>query len=98
MYHAFFVSMTYRDSALAAAQRALELNPELDEAHFVTGDLLLLSGRPADRSDAEATTGRLDESLYWALRGLALYPRSKALFHHVSVPLGLLGDDAATPR
>ena len=47
MVHAFFVSMTYRDSGLAAVQRALELNPELDEAHFVQGDLLALTGRPA---------------------------------------------------
>jgi TolB-like protein/tetratricopeptide (TPR) repeat protein len=46
MFHAIFVSMSYRDSGLAAADRALELNPELDEAHFVTGNLLGLSGRP----------------------------------------------------
>jgi protein kinase/serine/threonine-protein kinase len=47
MYHGFFVSPAYRDSGMAAVRRALELNPELDEAHFVLGDLLLLSGRHA---------------------------------------------------
>jgi tetratricopeptide (TPR) repeat protein len=46
-YHGFFVSPAYHDSGMVAVRRALELNPELDEAHFVLGDLLLLSGRHA---------------------------------------------------
>jgi TolB-like protein/tetratricopeptide (TPR) repeat protein len=87
LFHGYFVSISYCDSGMVAARRALELNPDLDEAHFVTGDLMVLSGRPAtaryaflkaielnpshtwamaDLSDAEATSGRFDESLYWA--------------------------------
>jgi tetratricopeptide (TPR) repeat protein len=119
VFHGYFVSPSYRDSGLAAVGRALALNPELDEAHFVNGDLLVLSGRPAtarysflkaielnpshaaamaDLSDAEATTGRFDQSLYWAMRALALYPNSPMLYHHASVPLLHLGDDAAALR
>jgi serine/threonine-protein kinase len=46
-FHGFFVSPAYRDSGMVAVRRALELNSELDEAHFVLGDLLLLSERQA---------------------------------------------------
>jgi tetratricopeptide (TPR) repeat protein len=119
LFHGYFVSISYCDSGMVAARRALELNPDLDEAHFVTGDLMVLSGRPAtaryaflkaielnpshtwamaDLSDAEATSGRFDESLYWAMRALSLQPNSPTLYHHASVPLVHLGDDAAALR
>jgi eukaryotic-like serine/threonine-protein kinase len=47
MYHGYFVSLSYLDSGMTTVRRALELNPELDEAHFVLGDLQLLGGRHA---------------------------------------------------
>jgi DNA-binding SARP family transcriptional activator/TolB-like protein/Flp pilus assembly protein TadD len=55
-------------------------------------------GAMADLSDADATIGRYDESLYWALLAVRLAPTSPPLYTHVGVPLLALGDDNATVR
>jgi DNA-binding SARP family transcriptional activator/TolB-like protein len=65
--------------------KALELNPnEL--------------GAMADLSDADALTGRLDESLYWGLRAVSLDPTSASLHAHAAVPICHMAADHAAAR
>ena len=52
----------------------------------------------ADLSDADATLGRFDESLYWAVRAARLAPEDASIAFHIGVPLYFLHDDAATER
>jgi DNA-binding SARP family transcriptional activator/TolB-like protein len=65
--------------------KALELDPYQADAM-------------ADLSDADATLGRFDESLYWAARAFRMAPRDGSVAFHIGVPLYFLHDDAATER
>jgi hypothetical protein len=52
-----------------------------------------------DLSDADATLGRFDEALYWALRGIHAAGRPNPGFHgHAGVALLGLGVDSVTER
>jgi DNA-binding SARP family transcriptional activator/TolB-like protein len=55
-------------------------------------------GAMADLSDMDATLGRFDEALYWALRAIRFAPGSPEIQSHVGVALYFLGDDAVTER
>jgi DNA-binding SARP family transcriptional activator/TolB-like protein len=65
--------------------KAIELNPSE-------------IGALADLSDADDLTGRLDESLYWGLRAVALAPTSASVHAHAAVPLCRMGADEAAAR
>jgi DNA-binding SARP family transcriptional activator/TolB-like protein len=65
--------------------KAIELNPSE-------------VGAVADLSDADALTGRLDESLYWGLRAVALAPTSANVHAHAAVPLCQMAADEAAAR
>jgi tetratricopeptide (TPR) repeat protein len=65
--------------------KALELDP------YQLGAMVGLS-------DADATLGRFDESLYWARRAARLGPVEAGFVFHIGVPLYFLHDDAATER
>ena len=51
-----------------------------------------------DLSDVDASLGRYDEALYWALRAARLDPSSPGFRSHVVIALYLLGVDGATER
>ena len=65
--------------------KAIELNPSE-------------IGALADLSDADDLTGRLDESLYWGLRAVALAPTSADVHAHAAVPLCRMAADEAAGR
>jgi serine/threonine protein kinase/tetratricopeptide (TPR) repeat protein len=46
----------------------------------------------------EYNLGRIDESLYWARRGLERSPDQAISYHHVGLPLTALGNDDITER
>ena len=79
------LSLGQNEAARLAYLKALELNPNFSSAML---DLSLL----------EAFSGRDDESLYWGLRAVPLDPNSPYPCYHVSGPLILLGNDAASER
>jgi TolB-like protein/tRNA A-37 threonylcarbamoyl transferase component Bud32 len=72
------------DEARLAMQRAIELDGNFTSAIL---DLSLL----------ENNAGRLDQSVYWALRGVPLAPNLASSYYHLAIPLLVL-DDAAAAR
>jgi serine/threonine protein kinase/tetratricopeptide (TPR) repeat protein len=78
------VALGRLDEARLAMQRAIELDAN---AFSTIADLSLL----------ENNAGRLDQGVYWALRGIPLAPNLASAYYHLAIPLLVL-DDAAAAR
>ena len=93
------------DSQLARAHHALAnaliALGRLDEARLAMQRAIELDGNAfgaiADLSLLENNAGRLDQGVYWALRGIPLAPNLASAYYHLAIPLLVL-DDAAAAR
>ncbi len=72
------------DEARLAMQRSIELD---SNAFATIQDLSLL----------ENNAGRLDQGVYWAIRGIPLAPNLASSYYHLAIPLLVL-DDATAAR
>lgn len=84
-HHALAVALTALgrlDDGRLAMQRAVELD---GNAFATILDLSLL----------ENNAGRLDQGVYWALRGIPLAPNLASSYYHLAIPLLVLDDAAA---
>ena len=84
-----------------ALANALVVLGRLDEARLAMQRAIELDGNAfatiADLSLLENNAGRLDQGVYWAMRGIPLAPNLASAYYHLAIPLLVL-DDAAAAR